>query len=197
MIATVLSACGNSTLESVPNPIAEIRLSDGRVMRFELYVREAPNTVANFTELANKGFYDGQTFFKIIPGVLIQSGDPKNNGTGGAGYYIQGEFKANGIENNLSHERGTISMCRQSGYDTASSQFFIMQGSYKSDYDGDYAAFGRAMDNATLEVIDSIGSTAVDGYYSPIGINIVRIATIRVETDGYTYESAKIEPEKQ
>ena len=85
LIAVLLSACGNSTLESVPDPVATITLSDGRTMRFELYVREAPNTVANFVELANSGFYDGLTFFEIIPGVLIQSGDPYNNGTGGAG----------------------------------------------------------------------------------------------------------------
>lgn len=196
LIAMILTGCGNSTLESVPDPIATITLNDGRAMRFELYVREAPNTVANFIELANARFYDGQSFYRIIPGVLIQSGDPKNNGTGSAGYCIQGEFSENGIENKLSHDRGTISMCRQSGYDTASSQFFIMQGSYKADYDGKYAAFGKAMDDDTLAVIDAIGSTAVDGNYSPVGIGTVKIATIRVETHGYTYEAAKIKSEE-
>lgn len=196
VLLAILTGCGNRTLESAPNPIATITMSDGRTMRFELYVREAPNTVANFVELANSGFYNGMQFYRIIPGVLIQSGAPGNKGTGGAGYTIQGEFAENGITNNITHDRGTISMCRQSGYDTASSQFFIMQGSYGADYDGKYAGFGKAMDNETLEVIDSIGKTPVDGSYSPVGAVSLFIAKIEVETDGYTYEAAKIKEEE-
>ena len=161
-------------------------------MRFELFLSEAPNTVANFVELANSGFYDGLRFFRIVPGALIQSGDPRNSGTGGAGHVIQGEFSANGIENGVQHTRGTISMCRQSDYDTASSQFFIMQGRYP-EYNGQYAAFGRAMDEESLAVIDSIASTAVDANYAPIGA-APSIARIRVETFGYTYEAAKMDP---
>ena len=189
-----LSGCGKKEgpFEGIPNPVATIELSDGSSMVFELYLEKAPNTVANFVELANSGFYDGMSFFRIVPGVLIQSGDPKNNGTGRAEHVIQGEFAENGIENSISHTRGTISMSRQSDYDTASSQFFIMQGSYP-EYNGQYAAFGRATDQESLKVIDAIASTGVDGNYSPVGA-APTITTIRVETYGYEYEAAKMDP---
>ena len=202
MLALVLALCGLSgcrrqedPYEGIPNPVATITLSDGSSMRFELFLKEAPNTVANFVELANAGFYDGQSFFRIVPGVLIQSGDPKNNGTGRAQHVIQGEFKDNGIENSVSHSRGTISMSRQSDYDTASSQFFIMQGTYP-EYNGKYAAFGRATDQESLNTLDAIASTSVDGNYAPVGA-VPSIRTIRVETYGYEYEAAKMGlPEK-
>ena len=189
-----LSGCGREEdpYAGIPNPIATIALSDGRSMVFELFLAEAPNTVANFVELANAGFYDGQRFFRIVPGVLVQAGDPRNNGMGRAEHVIQGEFAANGIENPVSHTRGTISMSRQSDYDTASSQFFIMQGTYP-EYNGQYAAFGRTTDPASLAVLDAIASTGVDGNYSPVGA-VPDIATIRVETYGYEYEAAKMDP---
>lgn len=197
LVAVLLSACGeDSPYESVPNPVATIALSNGKTMCFELFLQDAPNTVANFVELANSGFYDGMRFFRIVPGVLVQSGDPGNTGTGNAGYVIQGEFSSNGIENGVAHTRGTISMARQSGYDTASSQFFIMQGNYP-EYNGQYAAFGRAMDEESLATLDSIASVAVDGAYAPVG-NMPTITSIRVETQGYQYEAAKMElPEKE
>ena len=176
--------------EGIPNPVATIELSDGTSMRFELFLHDAPNTVANFVELANAGFYNGQRFFRIVPGVLIQSGDPKNNGTGRAEHVIQGEFADNGIENKVSHSRGTISMSRQTDYDTASSQFFIMQGSYP-EYNGRYAAFGRAMDQESLDVLDNIASTSVDGNYAPVGA-VPSIVRITVDTYGYEYEAAKM-----
>ncbi len=191
-LACLLSACQQDPpFAGIPNPVATIELSNGRSMRFELFLADAPNTVANFVELANQGFYDGMSFFRIVPGALIQSGDPKNNGMGNAGHVIQGEFSANGIENTVSHTRGTISMCRQSGYDTASCQFFIMQGNYP-EYNGQYAAFGRATDAESLAVIDSIASTPVDGNYAPVG-SVPEIERIRVDTFGYRYESAKME----
>lgn len=192
-LACALSGCGReeSPFAGIPNPVATIELSDGSSMRFELFLEEAPNTVANFVELANAGFYDGLSFFRIVPGVLIQSGDPRANGTGNAGHLIQGEFSENGIENNVAHSRGTISMCRQSDYDTASCQFFIMQGNYP-EYNGQYAAFGRATDAQSLETIDAIASTAVDGSYYPVG-SVPKIASVRVETYGYKYEAAKID----
>ena len=197
MLALVIAVCGLSgcgrkkePFEGIPNPLATIELSDGRTMRFELFLAEAPNTVANFVELANDGFYDGVRFFRIVPGVLVQSGDPRNNGMGRAKHVIQGEFAENGIENTVSHTRGTISMSRQSDYDTASSQFFIMQGTYP-EYNGQYAAFGRATDSASLEVLESIASTGVDGNYTPVGA-VPSIKTIRVETYGYEYEAAKM-----
>ena len=189
-----LSGCGRKEepYAGIPNPVATIRLSDGSSMRFELFLREAPNTVANFVELANSGFYDGQRFFRIVPGVLVQAGDPKHNGTGRAEHVIQGEFAENGIENTVSHTRGTISMSRQSDYDTASSQFFILQGSYP-EYNGKYAAFGRTTDPESLAVLDSIASTGVDGNYSPVGA-VPSIESIRVDTYGYEYEAAKMDP---
>lgn len=183
-------------LAGIPNPEVTIHLSNGSDLRFELFVQEAPNTVANFVQLAKSGFYDGMTFFRVVPGVLIQTGDPRGNGTGNAGYLIQGEFSENGIENSVAHTRGTISMARQSDYDTASSQFFIMQGNYP-EYNGQYAAFGRATDEASLAAIDKIASTAVDGSYYPVG-SVPAITGIDVETYGYKYEAATMEiPEEE
>ena len=197
MLALMLTACGLSgcgknedPFAGIPNPIATIELSDGTSMRLELFVQDAPNTVANFVELANAGFYDGNRFFRIVPGVLVQSGDPRNDGTGRAEHVIQGEFEDNGIENKVSHTRGTISMSRQTEYDTASSQFFIMQGSYP-EYNGRYAAFGRIMDQESLDVLDNIASTSVDGNYVPVGA-APSIVTIRVETYEYEYTAAKM-----
>lgn len=196
MLAVLLSGCGNEEpFAGVPNPIATIELSNGKTMRFELFLQDAPNTVANFVELANSGFYDGLRFFRIVPGALVQSGDPNNNGTGNAGYTIQGEFSENGIANGIAHTRGTISMARQTDYDTASCQFFIMQGNYP-EYNGQYAAFGRAMDEESLDALDSIASTAVDSAYAPVG-NAPKIVSVRVETQGYQYEASKIELSKE
>jgi len=128
--------------------------------------------------------------------VLIQTGDPRGNGTGNAGYLIQGEFEENGIKNGVAHTRGTISMARQTDYDTASSQFFIMQGNYP-EYNGQYAAFGRATDASSLAAIDKIASAAVDANYYPVG-SVPKITSVDVETFGYKYEAATMEiPEKE
>lgn len=181
--------------KDVPNPIATITMQNGSVMRFELYLAVAPNTVANFTKLANDGYYDGLEFFRVVPGVLIQSGDRNNNGTGDAGYTIHGEFAANNFENDITHNRGTISMARRSDYNSASSQFFILQGNYP-EYDGQYAAFGTAMDAETLTTIDTIASQPVDGKYLPLTRQV--IATIRVNTHGYELKAEEIPiPEKK
>ena len=196
VLAVALGGCEEtSPFANVPNPVATIELSNGKKITLELFVQEAPNTVANFVELANSGFYDGQRFFRIVSGVLIQSGDPENSGYGGTDHVIQGEFAKNGIKNDVSHTRGTISMARQTGYDTASSQFFIMQGNYP-EYDGEYAAFGRATDEESLEAIDEIAATPVDGNYRAIGA-VPSIVTIRVETYGYSYTASKLEAEEQ
>lgn len=191
LLALALGGCSEDPLASVPNPVATITLTDGSAMRFELFVQDAPNTVANFVELANAGFYDGLEFFRVVPGVLVQAGDPNNDGTGGAGYTIQGEFSENGIGNPVSHDRGTISMCRQSKYDTGSSQFFILVNSFP-EYNGQYAAFGRAADQDSLNTLDALAGVPVDGSYVPVG-NRPKIQSIRVETYGYSYESAKID----
>ncbi len=171
--------------EPAPNPVATITMRDGGQMRLELYPEKAPNTVANFVRLANSGFYDGQEFFRVVSGVFIQSGDPNNNGTGDPGYAIKGEFEANGFKNDLSHTRGTISMARTSGFDTAGSQFFIMQGSYP-EYDGRYAAFGRISDEASLATLDGIAAQPVDSNYLPLTRQVV--GSIRVETFEVDYD---------
>lgn len=180
--------------EPDPNPVATITMSDGAQMRFELYPDKAPNTVANFIRLANRGAYNDREFFRVVAGVLIQGGDPLDNGTGGPGYTIKGEFAENGFSgNDISHLRGTISMARQSGYDTAGSQFFIMQGSYP-EYDGRYAAFGRAADDQTLTVLDAIASQPTDSTYLPLTRQVIR--SISVNTFGVDYgDPEKIEDE--
>ena len=170
--------------EPDPNPVATITMSDGAQMRFELYPDQAPNTVANFISLANRGFYNNQQFYRVVAGVFIEGGDPENKGTGGPGYAIKGEFSENGFNNGVSHRRGAISMARQSGYDTAGSQFFIMQGSYP-EYDGKYAAFGSAADEQSLAVLDAIASQPTDSTYLPLTRQVIR--SIRVETFGVDY----------
>ena len=175
--------------EPVQNPIATITMSDGGQMRFELYPDQAPNTVANFIKLANSGYYSGLQFYRVVAGVFIEGGDPDNNGTGGPSYAIKGEFAENGVDNSVSHMRGAISMARQSGYDTAGSQFFIMQGSYP-EYDGKYAAFGMIVDDASLAVLDAIASQPTDSKYLPLTRQVIN--SIRVDTFGVDYG----EPEK-
>lgn len=195
MAVLCLAGCAGEKYGDIPNPIATITMEDGNQMRIELYLKKAPNTVANFVELANSGFYDGMDFYRVLPGCLIQAGDTAGDGTGGPGYAIKGEFSANGFkENDISHTRGTISMARQSGYDSAGSQFFILQGSYP-EYDGKYAAFGRLMDEASLETLDSLASVNVDVHYAPLKKSV--IASIRVDTMGYEYEPVKIEEEEE
>ena len=205
LMAVLLTGCGgakNPYADIENNPIATITLTDGSKMVFELYPQIAPNTVANFVKLANSGYYDPRTtssgktvrmeIFRVASNVLIQSGDPNNDGTGGPDYYIKGEFEANGFKNSLSHMRGTISMARKKNYDTAGSQFFIMQGSYP-EYDGRYAAFGRIMDEESLATLDAIGSRPVDGSNRPI--DRVYIQSIRVETFDVEYEPVTLSRE--
>ena len=135
------------------NPIVTITMEDGRIMRGELYPEKAPNTVNNFISLANKGFYDGLTFHRIINGFMMQGGDPEGNGTGGSDETIKGEFTANGVSNTLSHTRGAISMARAQPYDSASSQFFIVHQDPQF-LDGQYACFGYV--TSGMEIVDEI-----------------------------------------
>jgi peptidyl-prolyl cis-trans isomerase B (cyclophilin B) len=164
------------------NPVAEIVMSDGSVVKVELYPEAAPNTVNNFIYLANSGFYDGLTFHRIIPGFMIQGGDPKGDGTGGPGYSIAGEFKDNGFENNLKHTRGVISMARAQSYDSAGSQFFIMVADAKS-LDGQYAAFGKVTEG--IEVVDKIVGAERDSNDKPLESIVMRKVT--VDLKGKTY----------
>lgn len=131
----------------------KIELDSGSVMEFELYPEVAPKSVANFVKLAESGFYDGLTFHRIVPGFVIQGGDPLGNGTGGPGWNIPGEFAANGFKNDLRHERGVLSWARAQDPNSAGSQFFIMVDD--APYlDGNYAAFGRL--TAGMDVMDQI-----------------------------------------
>ena len=141
------------------NPIATITMADGRVMKAALYPEKAPNTVNNFISLANKGFYDGLIFHRVISGFMIQGGCPKGTGTGGPGYCIKGEFKLNGVNNPIKHTRGVISMARAMDPNSAGSQFFIMHQD-APHLDGSYAAFGHVVNG--IEVVDEIANVATD-----------------------------------
>ena len=132
---------------------AQIVVKDYGTISLELYADIAPITVSNFAKLVNDGFYDGLTFHRIIEGFMIQGGDPLGNGTGGSDENIKGEFAMNGVQNSISHVRGTISMARATSYNSASSQFFIMQEDTPS-LDGLYAAFGKVTDG--IEIVDKI-----------------------------------------
>ncbi len=132
---------------------AEIQVEDYGTIKVELDADTAPITVTNFVNLANEGFYDGLTFHRIISGFMIQGGDPNGDGTGGSEETITGEFSSNGVENDISHERGVISMARAQDPDSASSQFFIMHQDTTS-LDGEYAAFGHVTEG--MEVVDAI-----------------------------------------
>ena len=132
---------------------ATIEVADYGTIEVALNANVAPITVSNFCHLAEQGFYDGLTFHRIVPGFMIQGGDPEGNGTGGSDETIKGEFSANGVKNSIPHVRGTISMARSSDYDSASSPFFIMQET-TSSLDGQYAAFGNV--ESGMEVVDKI-----------------------------------------
>ncbi len=141
---------------------AELEMEDGGKIVMELYADIAPITVTNFVKLVQEKFYDGLTFHRVVEGFMIQTGDPKADGTGGSDEKIFGEFAVNGFENNLSHTRGVISMARRGNpyYDSASSQFFICHGD-STFLDGQYAAFGRVISG--MDVVDRIASVPVKG----------------------------------
>ncbi len=156
-----LCACGKNKADEGKSSYTEkygihhavITVENYGEIKLELDGDTAPITVKNFVKLAKSGFYDGLTFHRIISGFMIQGGDPNGNGTGGSDETIKGEFSANGVENNISHKRGVISMARSTSYDSASSQFFIMHGD-GTHLDGKYAAFGFVTDG--MEVVDAI-----------------------------------------
>ena len=175
----------------VPNPQVTITMESGAEIHLELYPSVAPITVANFVDLAQSGYYDGLIFHRVINGFMIQGGDPNGDGTGGPGFTIKGEFSANGVKNDLQHTRGVISMARKgTGYNTAGSQFFIVQTD-SPHLNGQYAAFGRVTDEESLQVVDEIAATATDANNKPL--SEWRIRTITVDTQGYTYKPTRIE----
>ena len=164
------------------NPVFVITMEDGREMKGELYPEIAPQSVGNFIALANSGFYDGLIFHRVIPGFMIQGGDPKGNGTGGPGYRIKGEFAMNGVANPIKHTYGVLSMARSMMPNSAGSQFFIMT-SDSPHLDGQYAAFGKVLEG--MEVADAIVSTKRDMRDKPVVDQ--RMKSIRVETFGQVY----------
>ena len=174
----------------IPNPIVTMKLSSGGTVEIELYPAKAPNTVANFVELIQSGFYDGLNFHRVSTGFVIQGGDPLGNGTGGPGHGIKGEFASNGFDkNDLKHTRGVISMARSSHPDSAGSQFFIMHAD-SSFLDGEYAAFGQVISG--MEYVDIIANTPPDAHERPLSMADCVIESMTVDTKGMQYETVKI-----
>ncbi len=169
------------------NPIVTIEMENGKTIKAELYPDVAPISVANFISLANRGFYNGLIFHRVIRDFMIQGGCPKGNGTGGPGYCIKGEFDANGVANPLKHERGVLSMARTSVPDSAGSQFFIVHAD-SPHLDGQYAAFGKVTEG--MDTVDEIASVRVDYNDKPRQPQVMKSVT--VETFGVEYG----EPEK-
>ena len=169
------------------NPIVTIEMENGDIMKAELYPEIAPNTVNNFISLIKKGYYDGVIFHRVIPGFMIQGGDPDGTGMGGPGYSIKGEFSHNGFQNDLKHTPGVLSMARTMIPDSAGSQFFIMHET-SPHLDGEYAAFGKVIEG--LEVVDKIARVNTD--YSDRPMEEQKMAKVTVETFGVDYP----EPEK-
>jgi peptidyl-prolyl cis-trans isomerase B (cyclophilin B) len=176
------------------NPIVTIemeksdKVAAGEKIKIELYPEVAPNTVKNFISLVQSGFYDGLIFHRVVPGFVIQGGDPQGTGGGGPGYSIKGEFSGNGFKNDLKHERGVISMARSKHMDSAGSQFFIMVKD-SPGLDGGYAAFGKVIEG--IEVADKIVSAPRNKSEKPLTNQ--KMKKVTVETFGVKYgEPSKI-----
>lgn len=170
------------------NPVVTMTMENGGAVLIELYPEVAPNTVNNFISLVEEGFYDGLIFHRVIPGFMIQGGDPEGTGMGGPGYSIKGEFDSNDFENDLEHDRGVISMARSQDPDSAGSQFFIMTDP-SPHLDGDYAAFGKVMDG--MDVVDEIVAAERDNADKPVEDQTIESMTI--ELNGYEAEEPEIQ----
>lgn len=164
------------------NPIVTITMENGNAMKVELYPDIAPNTVNNFISLVKKGFYDGLTFHRVIPGFMIQGGCPKGDGTGGPGYAIRGEFLQNGFPNSLKHEPGVISMARAMHPNSGGSQFFLMHET-SPHLDGAYAAFGKITEG--LEVVDKIAQTPTGFGDKPVEPQVIKSMTVDTQDKEY------------
>ena len=165
------------------NPIVTIEMEDGGIIRAELYPEIAPNTVRNFISLVKKGFYDGVIFHRVIPGFMIQGGDPTGTGMGGPGYSIEGEFTSNGFQNDLKHTRGVLSMARAMDPNSAGSQFFIMHMD-ATHLDKQYAAFGKVTEG--MDVVDAIARTP-RSMFNDKPTHEQKMKTVTVETFGVEY----------
>src|SRR6056297_545914 len=168
------------------NPEVTITMEDGNQIKLELYPEQAENTVRNFIELAEDGYYDGLKFHRVIKGFMVQGGCPDGTGMGNPGYSIKGEFSANGFDNDLSHKRGVISMARSSAPDSAGSQFFIVHQD-SAHLDGKYAAFGEVVEG--MEVVDQIAEVATGARDMPREDQVME--SVRVETFGEEYAEAE------
>ena len=168
------------------NPIVTIEMENGGIIKAELYPEVAPNTVANFVNLVASGFYDGLIFHRVIPGFMIQGGDPQGTGMGGPGYTIKGEFARNGFkQNTLKHTRGVLSMARSMMPNSAGSQFFIMHAN-APHLDGDYAAFGIVLEG--MDVVDRIANTPTGFQDRPVQEQRSKRATVDAGGVRYTVE---------
>lgn len=174
---------GPELLGPEKHPEVTIELSNGKLVKIELYPEVAPNTVNNFVSLVEQGFYDGVIFHRIIPGFMVQGGDPDGAGTGGPGYNIPGEFGSNGFENKLKHARGVISMARSNHPDSAGSQFFLMVAD-APHLDNAYAAFGQVIEG--MEAVDEVVEQPRDDSDKPL--EPLSMAKVTVDTKGMTFE---------
>ena len=187
VLAFVLTSPVQAGEVETKNPLVTVDLGELGTIKIELYPEIAPNTVNNFISLVQQGYYDGVIFHRVIPGFMIQGGDPTGTGSGGPGYSIKGEFSQNGFTNSLKHGRGVISMARTSIPDSAGSQFFIMVAD-APHLDGAYAAFGQVIEG--MEVADQIVAVQRNRMDRPLEDQVMQKMT--VETFGVTYP----EPEK-
>src|SRR5690625_66934 len=170
------------------NPIVTITMENDEQIIIELFPNIAPNTVNNFISLIEDGFYDGLIFHRVIPDFMVQGGDPDGIGTGGPGYSIKGEFNNNGFTNDLTHERGVISMARSQHPDSAGSQFFIVHKN-SPHLDDEYAGFGQVLEG--IEVVDQIASVNRDGSDKPLEDQVMKSVT--VDTKGHDYDQPEVE----
>jgi len=187
IIVSVLLLSGCS---STKNPIVTMEIENYGVVKIELYPNMAPNTVANFVNLIEDGFYDGLTFHRLSTGFVLQGGDPNGNGSGGPGYSIKGEFKKNNFTSNtLSHTTGVVSMARATQYDTAGSQFFIvLNDNAKYSLDGLYAGFGMVIEG--MDIIKKIEESETTT--NELLDNKVTMTKVTVDTFGKKYQVKKI-----
>ena len=199
ILALILGGCSTNTdkketqaqapkkIQVEKNPVVTIVMENDKQIKVELYPEVAPNTVLNFISLVQKGFYDGLTFHRVIPGFMIQGGDPEGAGTGGPGYTIRGEFSSNGFKNNIKHETGVISMARSNNPDSAGSQFFIMVKN-APQLDGEYAAFGKVIEG--METVNEIVNVERDSKDKPI--HEQKMKKVTVETFGEKYDKPEV-----
>jgi len=186
-----LTGCGKKEYD---NPIVTMNIKDYGTIKIELYPKYAPNTVANFVNLVEEGFYNGNTFHRLVPGFVLQGGDPEGNGTGGPGYSIKGEFRENGYtKNTLKHKAGIISMARSASPDSAGSQFFIVLADSQmisASLDNKYAAFGKVIEG--LEIIKKIeDSEKVENEQTGKLKENITIESATVKTFGKEYKVTK------